>query len=48
VVNLLRLQAVPVPSAALVVRSGGQQQQMQVTFTAGPEVVHGVLIPAVR
>jgi hypothetical protein len=34
-----------------VVHSGGlqqQQQQMQVTFTAGPEVVHGVLIPAVR
>jgi hypothetical protein len=47
-VNLLQLQAVPVPSAALVVQSGGQQQQMQVTITAGPEVVHGVLIPAVR
>jgi hypothetical protein len=47
-VNLLQLQAVPAASAALLVQSGGPQQQMQVTFTAGPEVVHGVLIPAVR
>ncbi|KAF6262102.1 hypothetical protein COO60DRAFT_1699512 [Scenedesmus sp. NREL 46B-D3] len=46
--ELMQLQAVQQPAAALLVQAGRQQQQMQVTFTAGPEVVQGVLVPAVR
>ncbi|WIA41266.1 hypothetical protein OEZ86_004871 [Tetradesmus obliquus] len=50
---MMQLQAVPGPAAAVLVQTcqqqqQRQQQQVQVTFTAGPEVVHGVLIPAVR